>query len=263
VPTVPPVPTVPTIDLVIFDCDGVLVDSERLIVRTEAAILSRLGWPLTPEEVIDRFVGRSAPYMHHEVERHLGRPIDWHAEFESAYEEVFAAELTPVPGVVEALDRIEDAGIPTCVASSGSHQRMRLTLGLTGLYQRFEGRIFSADEVAHGKPAPDIFLHAAERMGRATSPRRCAVIEDSVSGVEAAVAAGMRVFAYSGGVTSADKLARPVGGATLFEHMAALPDLIVGTKPNLSPEKEKGSPGGRRSLLETHQELEGGSAPVV
>jgi HAD superfamily hydrolase (TIGR01509 family) len=217
----------PVPDLVIFDCDGVLVDSERLIVRTEAAILARLGWPLTPEEVIDRFVGRTATHMHHEVERHLGRPIDWQAEFESVYQEVFITELTPVPGVVEALDRIEDAGIATCVASSGSHERMRLTLGVTGLYERFEGWIFSADEVAHGKPAPDIFLHAAERMGTPATPAACAVIEDSVSGVEAALAAHMSVFAFTGGVTSAEKLSRPgPGGATLFEHMAALPDLL-------------------------------------
>ena len=154
-------------DLVIFDCDGVLVDSERLVVRTEAEILTGLGWPLTEADVVERFVGRSAAYMHGEIERQLGRDVDWDAEFESHYREAFERELAPVPGVVEALDRI---AIPNCVASSGSHERIRFTLGLTGLYDRFEGRIFSVDDVSQGKPAPDIFLHAAEAMG--TPPHR-------------------------------------------------------------------------------------------
>src|ERR1700692_4538222 len=100
-------------DLVIFDCDGVLVDSERLAVRTEAEILSRLGWPLKESDIVERFVGRSASYMHHEIERHLGRKVDWVTEFESRYQEVFEQELVAVPGVVEALGQIS---IPTCVA---------------------------------------------------------------------------------------------------------------------------------------------------
>lgn len=206
-------------DLVIFDCDGVLVDSERLVVRVEAEILGRLGWPLTEAEVIERFVGRSATYMHQEIERQLGRPIDWEAEFEAHYTEAFHRELAPVPGIVDALDRITR---PTCVASSGSHERMRLTLGLTGLYARFEGRIFSADEVAHGKPAPDIFELAARTLG--VAPARCAVVEDSVSGVTAARTAGMAVYAFAGGVTDGALLA--ADGVTVFEAMAALPDLL-------------------------------------
>ena len=157
-------------DLVIFDCDGVLVDSERLAVRAEAEILTGLGWPLTQADIVERFVGRSAGYMHHEIEQQLGRSIDWDAEFESRYRQVFERELAPVPGVIEALDQIP---LPSCVASSGSHARMRFTLGLTGLLDRFEGRIFSVDDVSEGKPAPDIFLQAAERMG--TTPHRCAV----------------------------------------------------------------------------------------
>jgi HAD superfamily hydrolase (TIGR01509 family) len=207
-------------DLVIFDCDGVLVDSERLAVRTEAEILAALGWPLAESEIIERFVGRSAGYMHQEVERELGRPVDWDAEFEDRYRAVFERELVPVPGIVDALDRIT---VPICVASSGSLDKMRFTLGLTGLLGRFEGRLFSADEVEHGKPAPDIFLHAARRMG--TPPRRCAVVEDSVSGVSAAVGAEMRVFAYAGGVTSAALLG--VDGAAVFDDMRMLPDLLL------------------------------------
>ena len=149
-------------DLVIFDCDGVLVDSERLATRTEAEILSGLGWRLTESEIVERFVGRSAAYMHGEIERHLGRSVDWDAEFEPRYQEIFRLELVPVPGVVDALDQIT---APTCVASSGSHERMELTLGIAGLFDRFDGRIYSVDEVEPGKPAPDIFLHTANQMG--------------------------------------------------------------------------------------------------
>lgn len=206
-------------DLVIFDCDGVLVDSERLAVRTEREILATLGWTMTESEIVERFVGRTAEYMHHEIEQHLGRSIDWDAEFEVRYRHVFESELVPVPGVVAALDQIT---LPACVASSGSQDRMRMTLGLTGLYERFAGRIFSADEVEHGKPAPDIFLYAAEQMGAASN--RCAVIEDSVSGVNAGLAADMAVFAFAGGVTNTSQLS--IGQAVVFDDMRVLPELL-------------------------------------
>lgn len=207
-------------DLVIFDCDGVLVDSERLAIRTEAEILSGLGWPLSESEIVERFVGRSAAYMHEQIERHLGRSLDWDIEFERRYQEVFERELVPVSGVVEALDRIP---VATCVASSGSHEKMEFTLGITGLFERFRGRIFSADEVEHGKPSPDIFLLAARTMG--VSPMRCAVIEDSVSGVTAGLAAQMAVFAFAGGVTSETQLS--LEGAVVFDDMAVLPSLLT------------------------------------
>ncbi len=206
-------------ELVIFDCDGVLVDSERLAVRTEAGILADLGWPLTEADLVERFVGRSATHMHQEIERQLGRSIDWDAEFESRYREVFERELVAVPGIVEALDEVTT---PTCVASSGSHDKMRFTLGKTGLFDRFAGRIFSVDQVAHGKPAPDIFLFAAHSMG--ASPERCAVVEDSVSGVTAGLSAGMAVFAFAGSVTSAEALS--MEGVTVFDDMSDLPGLL-------------------------------------
>jgi HAD superfamily hydrolase (TIGR01509 family) len=205
-------------DLVVFDCDGVLVDSERLAVRTEARILSNLGWPLTEADIVERFVGRSARYMKGEVERHIGRPVDWEVEFERSYRDVFERELAPVDGVVEALDTIV---VATCVASSGSHERMDFTLGLTGLRDRFRGRIFSVDDVVNGKPAPDIFLHAARTMG--TEPARCAVVEDSVSGVAAGLAAGMKVFAFAGGVTPASR-----DEVVVFDDMRLLPELLRG-----------------------------------
>jgi HAD superfamily hydrolase (TIGR01509 family) len=211
-------------DLVIFDCDGVLVDSERLAVRTEAAILSGLGWPLTEADIVERFVGRSAAYMQGEIERHVGRSVDWEAEFEVRYRAVFTRELVPVSGVVGALDDIEQTGLATCVASSGSHEKIRFTLGLTGLLERFHGRIFSVDEVEHGKPAPDVFLHAAAEMG--VAPTRCAVVEDSVSGVTAALAAQMAVFAFAGGVTDARSLG--IGRAVVFDNMRSLPSLLLG-----------------------------------
>ena len=206
-------------DLAIFDCDGVLIDSERLAVRTEANILKGLGWPLTEEEIITRFVGRSAGYMQSEIEMHLGRNIDWDAEFEVEYRRVFESELTPMPGVTDALERID---VATCVASSGSHEKMKFTLGLTGLFDYFDGRIFSADEVRKGKPAPDLFLHAARMMN--CPPSQCAVIEDSVAGVMAGVAAGMTVFGYSGSVTSPLELTK--SGAEVFGRMADLPVLL-------------------------------------
>lgn len=209
------------VDLVIFDCDGVLVDSERLSIEVDRRVLADLGWPLSKDEILHRFVGRSSAHFRAEVEAHLGRPLadDWETPYQPWYVDAFARELTAVPGVSTALDEIE---IATCVASSGTHAKIRRTLGLTGLLPRFEGRIFSADDVLHGKPAPDLFLHAADRLG--VSPARCTVVEDSRFGVQAARAAGMRVLGYAGGLTPADWLERE--GATVFTDMLELPELL-------------------------------------
>jgi HAD superfamily hydrolase (TIGR01509 family) len=209
-------------ELVIFDCDGVLVDSERIAVRVEAEYLAELGWPLSQAEIVERFMGRTTEYMDEAVEARLGSrlPSDWKDQFRRRYAEAFAAELVPVDGVLDALDQI---AVPTCVASSGSHDKLRFTLGHTGLYGRFEGRIFSGYEVANGKPAPDLFLHAAARMG--AEPARCAVVEDSRYGVLAARAAGMRAFGYAGGLTPADRLEGE--GTVVFEDMRELPRLLA------------------------------------
>jgi HAD superfamily hydrolase (TIGR01509 family) len=206
-------------ELVIFDCDGVLVDSERLVVRTEAEILGSLGWQLTEAEVIERFVGRSAEYMHAQIEEQLGRSVDWEEEFESRYREVFERELRPVDGIVEALGSLETS---SCVAASGTHAKIRFSLGLTGLLEHFEGRIFSAQDVTNGKPAPDLFLFAAEQMG--VRPDACAVVEDSPAGVEAALAAEMDVFAFAGGVVPAERL--HADGVLVFDDMRLLPRLL-------------------------------------
>jgi HAD superfamily hydrolase (TIGR01509 family) len=212
----------PSISLVIFDCDGVLVDTERIAVRLDVIVLAELGWPMTEAEVVERFMGRSDQEMTAAIEAHLGRrlPASWEEPFRHLYRQAFEAELEPVAGVVEALDSI---AIPTCVASSGTHEKIRFTLGLTGLYERFAGRIFSASDVARGKPAPDLFLHAAARMG--VPPAQCAVVEDSRYGVEAARAAGMRAFGYAGGLAPKGALAGPQ--TIVFEDMRELPGLLA------------------------------------
>jgi HAD superfamily hydrolase (TIGR01509 family) len=208
-------------ELVIFDCDGVLIDSERLSVKVDVVVLRELGWPLSEAEVIERFVGRSDRDTQAAIEAHLGRklPAGWEEQFKPLYDEAFEAELAPVEGVLEALDRIT---VPTCVASSGTHAYLRQMLGLTGLYDRFAGRIFSAEDVAVGKPAPDLFLYAAEQM--AVEPSRCVVIEDSRWGVEAARAAGMLTLAFAGGLTPAELLEGPK--TIVFEDMRELPGLL-------------------------------------
>ena len=209
------------VQLVIFDCDGVLVDSERLGIAVDVEMLHELGWPLSQAEVVERFVGRSERETRAAIEAHLGRklPAGWDEEVTRRYREVFDTELAPVPGVIEALDRIS---LPSCIASSATHEHLRYTLGLTDLFERFAGRIFSAEEVAVGKPAPDLFLYAAERME--AQPAGCVVVEDSRSGVQAARAAGMRVLAFAGGLTPAELLDGPA--TTVFGDMRELPGLL-------------------------------------
>lgn len=215
------------IELVIFDCDGVLVDSERLMVKVEAQICRERGWALTEDDIVREFVGLSDEAMRARLSELVGEELtpDWDAEYTDRYRQALARDLEAVPGVGQAIDAIEQAGIATCVASSGSHQKMALTLGKTGLLDRFAGRIYSATDpdVAAGKPAPDLFLHAADRMG--VPPTRCAVIEDSPYGITAAVAAGMTPYGFSGSVIPADRLA--ADGVTVFDSMADLPDLVI------------------------------------
>jgi HAD superfamily hydrolase (TIGR01509 family) len=210
-------------DLVVFDCDGVLVDSERLSIRLDLELLGRLGWPMTEDEAIERWVGKTDAAMRREIEEHLGRDIgpEWEA-FSGRYVAAFAAELVAVDGVAAAVDAIQAAGYATCVASSGSHEKIRRNLALVSLRERFGERIFSGEDVEHGKPAPDLFLRAASAMG--APPGRTAVVEDSRHGVEAARAAGMWAFAYAGGVTPAAALAGD--RTTVFERMDDLPALI-------------------------------------
>jgi HAD superfamily hydrolase (TIGR01509 family) len=206
--------------LVIFDCDGVLVDSDRISLRIQAEHITALGMPTTYEDCVRDFLGLGRPGTVRILEERHGGPLPegWEEELDAAVHAAFRRELRPVDGIVSALDQI---AIPICVASSGSQEKMRLTLGLTGLRERFEGRIFSADKVERGKPAPDLFLFAAARMGAA--PEDCIVVEDSPIGAAAARSAGMRALGYAPD-DDGEPLARE--GAAVFHSMADLPALI-------------------------------------
>lgn len=208
--------------LAIFDCDGVLVDSDRISLRIQAEHITALGIPTTYEDCVRDFLGIGMPATRRILEVRLGGPLPagWEEELDAAVQAAFRRELRTVDGIEAALDAID---VPTCVASSGSQEKMRLTLGLTGLRERFEGRIFSADEVERGKPAPDLFLLAAERMG--ARPEDCVVVEDSPFGAAAARAAGMRALGYAPD-DDGGSLARE--GARVFGSMAELPELVGG-----------------------------------
>lgn len=184
----------PRPQLVIFDCDGVLVDSEPPANRVLAHAIVELGWHMTVDEVTERFKGLSLADCVRIVEEHLGAPVpsDFLARLNERTYAAFEKELRAVPGVERVVAGLH---LPRCVASSGSQEKMRLTLGLTGLLRYFDDHLFSATEVTRGKPAPDLFLHAARTMG--AEPSACVVVEDSLPGVQGAVAAGMRVFGFA------------------------------------------------------------------
>ncbi|HZB33857.1 MAG TPA: HAD family hydrolase [Streptosporangiaceae bacterium] len=207
-------------DLLILDNDGVLVDSEPIANGVLAELLTECGHPTTYEESVRDYLGGTLRLVRQTVEPRLGRPLP--ADFEDRYHErLFArmrAELTVVAGVVAALDAVDH--LATCVASSGTRERIETALAAVGLLARFDGRIFSADEVARGKPHPDLFLYAAERMG--AEPERCLVVEDSPHGVTAAKAARMTVIGYAG-LTPAERLA---GADAVVDRMAELPAAV-------------------------------------
>ena len=211
------------IDLIIFDCDGVLVDSEPLAIRVNQEMVGELGWPITEDEIIEHFVGKSMKTIVPMIAERTGRPVPdgWTGRFMRRIHEVHAAELTSVAGIASALSEIGGYGVPMCVASSGSLPKIEHSLGLTGLRDHFAA-IFSASQVLHGKPAPDLFEFAAAQMG--TEPKACVVIEDSRFGVIGARAAGMRSFGYAGGVTPAGWLAGD--GTVVFDDMRDLPALL-------------------------------------
>lgn len=196
-----------------------LVDSEPISNRVLAGLLTEIGIPMTPEESVEAFMGRPWQNVVAYTDERGGLPEGFRRRYLDAMFAAFETELRAVPGVVAALDAIT---LPNCVGSSASHEKMRFTLGHTGLWDRFEGRIFSATEVEHGKPAPDLFLHAAATMG--WDPGECAVVEDSPAGVEAGLRAGMTVFGYAGSTPAAR-----LTGARVFTDMAELPGLLQPT----------------------------------
>ncbi|MFE0182824.1 HAD family hydrolase [Streptomyces olivaceus] len=211
-------------DLVIFDNDGVLVDSEPISNRLLAGYLTELGHPTSYEDSLRDYMGAAMHRVHDLVLERTGRrlPGDFDDVFHGRVFAAFARELEPVPGAVEVLEKLAADGVAYCVASSGSHERIRVGHRKTGLDRWFDdGRIFSSQDVGRGKPAPDLFLYAAERMG--VAPARCVVVEDSPLGVQAAVAAGMDVYGFTG-MTPAAGLA---GATRLFGDMGDLADLLV------------------------------------
>ena len=214
-----------TPSLVIFDCDGVLVDTERLTNQNMASIVTELGYPITGPECQRRFMGRTLESVQQMVEELTARklPSDWPDQVRLRDLESFKAGVPAIHGVEAVLDVLDRRKVPYCVGSSGKYQKMRTTLGSSGLLPRLEGKLFSAQDCDQGKPAPDVFLLAARTMGH--PPETCIVVEDSVPGVTAARAAGMRVFAFVED-PSCDRDAMVAAGGILFEHMADLPDLL-------------------------------------
>lgn len=210
---------------VLFDCDGVLVDSEKLMSVVFAGMLTEIGLPYTPADTIRTFMGRSMVSCMQIVEQQLGRaaPGDFLRELDVRAYDAFERDLEAVPGVESLLDLLDVHGIPYAVASSGSHDKMRKTLGITGLLPRVTGRITSATEVAHGKPSPDVFLLAAERLG--VPPDECLVIEDSLLGIQAALAASMRVIGYAA-MTDADAM-HAAGATHVVTSMDEVPALLA------------------------------------
>jgi HAD superfamily hydrolase (TIGR01509 family) len=210
--------------LVIFDCDGVLVDTEGLANRRLSQWLEEAGYPVSYEHCRQHFSGRSMASVQAEVEEagfKLGYdlPTRWYDEMHS----LFADGVEQVPHVRSLIDAVRAAGIAYCVASSARVSKMRITLGKTGLLPLFEHAMFSASMVERAKPFPDIFLHAARSMG--AKPADCIVVEDSVAGTRAGIAAGMRVFSYCGDA-HADRAGLAAAGGVLFEDMRELPGII-------------------------------------
>jgi HAD superfamily hydrolase (TIGR01509 family) len=210
--------------LVIFDCDGVLVDSERQANQALTDELALLGIHLTLRETMDVFMGRSWKSCVAEVTERLGHapPDSFTTGYMRRRDEALATDLEAIAGVVDIVEHLHARGIATCVASSGEHDKMGRTLRATGLWDAFAGRIYSATEVEHGKPAPDLFLHAA--AGQQADPADCVVVEDAPAGVAGGKAAGMRVLAYAA-LTPAGRLA-DAGADAVFTDMAELPALL-------------------------------------
>jgi HAD superfamily hydrolase (TIGR01509 family) len=197
------------IQLVIFDCDGVLVDSEIVGNAVLAEVITEQGWTLSLQETLRRFKGRSMVEIWQEVGARVGRPITdaIDRDFRARQLRALGAQVKAVQGAEALLDALP---VPCCVASNGPHEKMQTTLGATGLLSRFEGRRFSRVDVPRPKPHPDLFLHAAQRMG--ADAAACLVVEDSTLGIEAAHRAGMRAVGFAGTVT-ADASALHAAGA--------------------------------------------------
>jgi HAD superfamily hydrolase (TIGR01509 family) len=211
-------------DLIIFDCDGVLVDSERVANEVFARVLDEVcGLQFTLDDMFDTFVGHSRLQCLQKIEAIIGEPPP--AELDLRYQRDINDALEKTVRAIDGIETVlQTLQLPYCVASSGAHDKMRMTLGKTGLMRYLEGNIFSTSDVERGKPHPDIYLHAARSMG-VNDPARCIVVEDSPIGVSGAVAAGMRVFGFAELMPAARLHA--AGAHHVFERMPDLPDLIT------------------------------------
>lgn len=218
-----PVPSLSTPPkLVIFDCDGVLVDSEPIFLRVLHKLLLTYGAKLSYQECWNLFVGKTT----HEVVGYMttqgiAYPECWAKDFYQQSMSALEREVLPVEGIPQVLKLLSSAKVPTCVASNGLSTVVQAALKQTGLLPWLEGRIFSAQEIGASKPAPDVFLHAAKTNG--VKPEHCVVIEDSPSGLEAAANAGMRCFAY---VPSNAQTPENLFGAIKFSKMQSLPKML-------------------------------------
>jgi HAD superfamily hydrolase (TIGR01509 family) len=222
------------LELVIFDCDGVLVDSERIANQVFCVMLNDLGLPLSLQDMFERFVGLSMNQCVELITDLHGRapPSTFVDELRQRIASALRDQVRPIPGIEATLAALS---IPCCVASSGDHEKIKLTLGATGLLSRFEGKIFSVVDVAKPKPAPDVFLFAARQFG--VSPSACAVIEDTPTGVRAAVAAGMRVFGFAAN-TPAHRLIE-AGAHCVFSDMMQLPELLNAVQPGDAADRSR------------------------
>ena len=211
----------PAIQLVIFDCDGVLVDSERICNQVMADLLGELGLVFSLDQTVARFMGRSMAQCVQIITGLLGRPPpeEFLARFADRTRAALAEGLAPVPGIEAVLAHLT---LPCCVGSNGNRAKMTFTLGLTGLLPRFADRLYCADDVVHPKPAPDLFLHAARCQG--AQPARCVVVEDTPTGIMAARAAGMWAFGFAA-MTPRERLEQ-AGAHVVFSAMSELPALL-------------------------------------
>jgi HAD superfamily hydrolase (TIGR01509 family) len=212
-----------TFDLVIFDCDGVLVDTETINNEVISQLLNEAGLEMSREEVARRTTGLAYSEMWEMFEDEVpgSLPVDIEEQQLTLESERFRKELLPMPGAVETVRCLSDAGKPMCVASNGTREKMVVTLEVTGLAGYFGDKFFGVDQVAHGKPAPDIYLMAAQKMG--VPPSRCVVIEDSYPGAQAGLAAGMTVLGYC---PNKDIWGLEGLGIRTFSDMNVLPELL-------------------------------------
>jgi HAD superfamily hydrolase (TIGR01509 family) len=246
-------PVVPAdIELVIFDCDGVLVDSELLSITIIAELIRDAGVEITVEDVGDRFIGRS----HEQIVTSLtedfgGPPPQTVLDFEETVLAAFPARLQPVPGIAGTLTGLVERSMKICVGSNSDVERLEISLGVTGLVGSFrDGWVFSSEMVAHPKPAPDLYLHAASVVG--VQPGQCLVIEDSVPGVTAGVAAGMRVAGFIGGSHARPPLAPRLlaaGAERIIERPEEILELVAGPAEDGATEVADQSVSRLRSAL--------------